>query len=289
MARDEGMAVRNGERLNIQCLMYKCKRDDADKKTRYRYHYHKYIEFLYFIDGERDVFVGDECIRCKKNNLFVIYANEPHDFHTITDNQYYVIKFLPDILRVSEQTTKEFEYIFNFNMGIHSRIIEDTDGKIKTLFEDAYKKFVEDKYSNELFVRSDIIRICAEIVSFWHSIGEIVPISSATGHENLIAIQRVIERTKESNGAFKTHEAAQMCNMSDGHFSRTFKSVMNMSFMQYAKSVKMEEAERLLRCTDETITEIAQVLNYASTSHFIEDFRKEKGVSPKQYKKMTLK
>lgn len=63
-----------------------------------------------------------------------------------------------------------------------------------------------------------------------------------------------------------------------------------MTYMQYAKSLKTEEVERLLKCTD--MTNIVQILNYASASHFsashfIDNFRKEKGVSPKQYKKIT--
>ena len=58
-----------------------------------------------------------------------------------------------------------------------------------------------------------------------------------------------------------------------------------MSFMQYVKSVKISEAERLLKCTEKTITDIAQILSYGSTSHFIEDFKREKGITPKQYRK----
>ena len=287
MIVDEGMAIRNGERLNIQCIMINGEKDKLPKI--HKYHYHKYIEFLYFLEGASNVLVGEEKIFCKKGRLFMVYPNEPHTLEHPEDNVYYVIKFLPDILNATEQTTKEFEYTFNFNMGTHSRVIEDRNGELKRLFDDAYEKFTEDKYSSELFVRSDLIRICAEIVSRWHANGETVPISTITGTENIIAIQKVIEKTKETNGAFKTHEAARMCNMSDGHFSRTFKSIMKMTYMQYAKSVKMDEAERLLKCTDMSITEIAQILNYASTSHFIEDFRKEKGISPKQYKKVFKK
>lgn len=287
MTVDEGIAIRDGERLNIQCIMLECRKNDTDKKIPNKYHYHKYIEFLYVTEGERNVFVGDQCINLKKNCLFIIYANEPHDFNEPTDNKYYVIKFLPEVLRVSEQTTKEFEYVFNFNMSNHSRIISDPDGELKKLFEDSYKRFNEKNYSNEFFVRADLIRICGEILSRWHSMGEMVPISSVTGQENLILIQKVMEYAKKTNGAIKTSLAAKMCNMSDGHFSRIFKSIMATSFMQYVKNIKMEEAERLLKCTDKTITEISQELNYASASHFIEDFRKEKGISPKKYKKIA--
>ena len=79
-----------------------------------------------------------------------------------------------------------------------------------------------------------------------------------------------------------------MCGMSDGHFSRIFKSVTGATFTQYIKSVKIDRAERLLKCSDMSVTEIAQSLEYATTSHFIEDFRKEKGISPKQYRKYAF-
>ena len=52
--------------------------------------------------------------------------------------------------------------------------------------------------------------------------------------------------------------------------------------------IDLEKEERLLKCTDLSVTEIAQSLDYATASHFIEDFKSEKGMSPKQYKKSAL-
>ena len=283
MTVDEGMAIRDGERLNIQCISLKGKKEETH--TKHKYHYHKYIEFLYFIKGSSNILVGEEKVYCKKGELFIVYSHEPHTLEHSEDNQYYVIKFLPELLSTFEQTTKEFEYVFNFNMNTHSRIIKDDNGEIKKLFDDAYEKFENNDYSNEFFVRADLIRICGEIVNRWHKMGEIIPIRSVTGQENLISIQKVIEYTKKTNGDIKTHQAAKLCSISDGHFSRIFKSIMGMSFTKYVKTIKTEEAERLLKCTDKTITEIAQELNYSTASHFIEDFRKQKGITPKQYKK----
>ena len=283
MTIDEGMALRDGERLNVQCILLDCKKSNEDIPNKY--HYHKYIEFLYFTKGSSNIFVGEEEILCKEGELFIVYSNEPHALRHPEDNSYYVIKFLPELISATEQTTKEFEYAFNFNMNTHSRIIKDESGEIKALFDDAYKRFAENNYSNELFVRGNLIRICGEIVSRWHKNGEMIPISRVTGHENLVLIKKTMEYAKETNGALGTHQAAKMCNMSDGHFSRIFRAVSGMPFMQYIKNVKMEEAERLLKCTDKTVTEISLELNYATASHFIEDFRTQKGTTPKQYKR----
>ena len=282
MTYDEGIAVRNGERLNIQCLLQT--NEPKPKLYTKRYHYHKYIEILYFIKGKACVLIGEERVMCHKGDLFIIYSNEPHSFEHLSSDKYIVIKFLPEVLRTADQTLKGFEYLFNFNIGKHSRVIRNARDNIKKLILDAYEEFTEDKYSGELFVRADIIRLCAEIISFWYKNGEINPINMMGGHNRLSAVQKIMEYVNETNGAVTTCDAAAMCNMSQGHFSRTFKSITNMSFIQYVKSVKISEAERLLKCTDETITNIAQILNYGSTSHFIEDFRKEKGITPKQYR-----
>ena len=283
---DEGMALRDGERLNIQCILIDGVK--SEENVSHKYHYHKYIEFLYFIKGSSYIFVGEERILCKQGELFIVYSNEPHALEHPEDNSYYVIKFLPELISATEQTTKEFEYAFNFNLNTHSRIVSDESGEIKALFDDAYKRFADNNYSNELFVRGDVIRICGETVNRWYKNGEMIPISRVTGHENLVLIKKVMEYAKETNGGVGTHQAAKMCNMSDGHFSRIFRSVSGMTFMQYIKNVKMEEAERLLKCTDKTVTEISLELNYATTSHFIEDFRTQKGITPKQYKKECI-
>ncbi len=283
MTYDEGIAVRNGERLNIQCLF--TKNDPKPKSSVKHYHYHKYIELLYFLKGSANILIGEETVLCKKGDLFIIYSNEPHVIDHLSDDEYIVIKFLPEILHTADQTLRGFEYLFNFNVGKHSRVIRNIGDNIKTPILDAYRQFSGGSYSGELFVRADIIRICAEIVNFWYSNGEISPINVSDGQDNLAAVQKVMEYTGKTCGAITTCTAADMCNMSRGHFSRTFKSITNMSFMQYVKSVKISEAERLLKCTEKTITDIAQILSYGSTSHFIEDFKREKGITPKQYRK----
>jgi AraC-like DNA-binding protein len=59
---------------------------------------------------------------------------------------------------------------------------------------------------------------------------------------------------------------------------------MNMSFSEYTRGLKTREAQRLLKCTDKSVTEIAQMLDYATSSHFIKDFKKEKNMSPGKYR-----
>lgn len=286
MIHNEGIATKNGENLNIQCLLMRL-RNSYENMEKY-FHYHEYMELIYVLSGSITAYIDDKSYKISKDELFMVYPNEPHTYASDTENEYIVIKFFPDILHSREQSVNEFEYIFNLSAhnNRHTRIISGT-GEIKELLENSLSVFRENSYTSELYVRSYIIRVCAKILDFWKDNGEIIPIKDTVTEDNIMIIKKLAEYIKENTNV-KTHEAAKKCGMSDGHFSRIFRTVMGTNFTRYVKSVKIDRAERLLKCSDMSVTEIAQYLDYATASHFIEDFRREKGMSPKRYRKYAL-
>ena len=284
---DEGIAKRNGENLNIQCLIMNLSKS-GDKES-ISYHYHKYVELIYVLSGSMVAYIGDKSYTVCTDGLIIVYPNEPHSYRMLETCKYIVIKFFTDILRTSEQSLNEFEYIFNLSAdNMHTRLFPDAR-KVKYYLSDSLEKFDENTYTSELYIRSDIIRVCAFILDMWKKNNEIVPIENTITRNNLDIIKHITEYAKSVNGTIKTHEAAALANMSDGHFSRIFKSAVGMTFSQYVKNIKCIQAERLLKCTDMSITEIAQELGYATASHFIEDFKRDKQLSPKRYRAESYK
>lgn len=284
---DEGIAKRNGENLNIECLLMSVSKNSA--KRNIIYHYHKYMELIYMLEGSMYAYIGDKTFTVNTDCLIMVYPNEPHEYSMIEDSRYIVIKFFTDILKTPEQSFHEFEYIFNLNAdNMRTRLFPDARS-IKGSLEDSLLKFTEDGYTSELYIRSNILRVCAYILDMWKDNDEIVPIEKTITRSNLEIIKSITEYAKSVNGTLKTHEAATLANMSDGHFSRIFKSAIGMTFSQYVKNIKCIQAERLLKCTDMSVTQIAQELGYATTSHFIEDFKKEKQLSPKRYRSEASK
>lgn len=285
MIIDEGLAKRNGENLNIQCLLME--RKSSISKNEISYHYHEYVELIYVLEGKMRGLISNDVFKLNKEDIFVIYPGEPHNFIADEKCEYIVVKFLPDIIFSRESSANEFEYIFNLNGNNknQTRIISGIT-VANQLIIDALEAFEQNDYTSELRVRSDMLRVCAEILEYWKKNDEIISIKSNINRDSIRQIRNVMEYVKESNGFIKTNEAAKICGMSDGHFSRIFKSATGMTFGEYVKLYKMTYAERVLQCTDVSVTSIAQELNYATTSHFIEDFKKRKGISPKQYRKI---
>lgn len=279
--KHEGITTRDGENLNIECLLLE--RDIT--RPIPEFHYHQYIELIYVLEGTLSVFTDNKRFDLQKDSLLVIYPNELHAFKAYGENKYIAIKFLSDILRTREQSTNELEYLLNLNKynNRHTRIIPGNKD-LRRLMEDSMKMYDCNTYTSELYIRSNIICVCAQILDFWKQNNELTMVKTASESSNIQIIKSIISRIPE-NTAIRTHEAAAICKMSDGHFSRLFKSLTGTTFTQYVKSVKIGIADRLLKSSDMSITEIAHSLNYATSSHFIEDFRKEKGISPKQYRK----
>lgn len=282
MSIDEGVVMKNGECLSAQCLLEK-------RSTQYvvEYHYHRYMEFIYMLEGNLCAHIGDKTYTLNPGDFFLVYPNEPHTYTNEGAVKYIVIKFFTDILHTREPSMNEFEYVFNLNIfnNRHSRIIEQCK-PIGKLMHHSYDMFANGGYTSELYIRADILCICANVLEYWKSKGEISSVENNISTENVKIIRELIEYVKKNN-FIKTCVAAKKCGMSEGYFTRVFKSLTGITFTKYVKILKMEQADRLLKCTGMPITDIAMELSYATASSFIEDFKKEKGVSPKKYRKFA--
>lgn len=284
MITDEGMAERNGERLAIQYLLQTIGAPSEKNIAPTNYHFHKYIEFLFVTSGEVNAYIGDREYSVKTGEMIIVFPNEPHTFLCTSGKcDDIVVKLLPDILVSKENTVMEFEYFMNMKNPEHNRIIKVSE-EMNELFRSALESYRTERYASELMVRADTIKLCALILSQWQKDGEITMLYGGAKKTGIELVKRLMELTEEKNGCIKTHEAAKFCNFSDGYFIRFFRSVMNMNFTEYTRSVKTKEAERLLKCTDKSITEIAQILDYATVSHFIKEFKKVKNMSPGRYR-----
>lgn len=81
---------------------------------------------------------------------------------------------------------------------------------------------------------------------------------------------------------------ADYLNIHPSYLSKIFKLITGENFTDYVRSIKMGEAERLLRTTKMKVYEISELLKYNDSGYFIKLFRKEYGVSPNEYRQLQL-
>lgn len=71
-------------------------------------------------------------------------------------------------------------------------------------------------------------------------------------------------------------------------FSLSFKQYTGMNFVNYLKMIRIKEAKRLLKETDEKIIDISRKVGYENEKHFMKTFKSICGVSPSEYRRNVI-
>ena len=79
-------------------------------------------------------------------------------------------------------------------------------------------------------------------------------------------------------------EIAKSVNLSLAHLRYLFKTETGMSPAQYLRSLRMQEAGRLLKTTFLSVKEVMHRIGVRDESHFTRDFKKIYGMTPAQYR-----
>ena len=87
------------------------------------------------------------------------------------------------------------------------------------------------------------------------------------------------------NEDINIEEYALSRNMSVSYFLKKFKEVTTKSPMQYILGIRISNAVSLLESTDYNVTEISTIIGYDNPLYFSRIFKKQKGVSPSDYRK----
>lgn len=79
---------------------------------------------------------------------------------------------------------------------------------------------------------------------------------------------------------------AQIQKISPNYLSAVFKSETGVRLTEYITNVKMQEAARRIRTTEDNISDIAANLGYEGANYFSKLFKKQYGVSPSEYRSL---
>lgn len=76
---------------------------------------------------------------------------------------------------------------------------------------------------------------------------------------------------------------AKEAGMNERKMQKCFKQIFGESIYQYALSIKMKEAQKLLETKKYSVSEVGYNIGYSNLSHFTEKFKKHFGINPKAF------
>lgn len=77
---------------------------------------------------------------------------------------------------------------------------------------------------------------------------------------------------------------SEQLHLNPAYLSMLFKQITGHAFKEYLNQVRVEEAKRLLMDTDYSIIDIAVACGFTNQSYFTKVFKKETGMTPKQFR-----
>jgi len=101
----------------------------------------------------------------------------------------------------------------------------------------------------------------------------------------MIAIDTYLKKRKGS--VVSVTELAKALHVSTKQITRIVKKHRNMTAKEYMLAIKLDEARFALANTDSSVTKLSETLGFSSVYYFDQFFKKQAGVTPTEYRKMS--
>ena len=241
--------------------------DTEYTQAKVDWHYHEHAYFTFILAGK--VLEGNkkETYHCTAGSLLFHHWQDPHynikppgftrGFHIELDTKW----FLAHDLNV-ESLTGSFT--------IHHP-------QIKLCMYDIVKESKNMDIGSERNIDFLLLRIFSAL-----SRGRLMESSGKPQWVNKIQ-ELVNENTSDS---LSLKHLARLTDIHPVHLSRDFHKYFDCNLGEYTRKKKIEKAISLLMDPKKNLLDIAYECGFADQSHFIRNFKKEKGLSPLAYRKL---
>lgn len=260
----------------------------------YPWHFHSQYEMIYVKEGYGLCFVGDCIQRYSAGDLILFGPNLPHYMRS------------DDLFHSAESTKRVQGTIIQFEQNLMQHSLNHYPQFLQL------KLFLEESKRGLLFPRKSIGGICQKISGFPHLRGfrqiivllEILHELANTSQKTTLAsphyyevfpsmgdkrIDKIISFINSNyTRNLRLDEVAEMASMNSTAFCRYFKEAVGKTFLQYVVDMRIGYACKLLILADMDISQIAVECGFESISHFNRTFKMLIGMTPTQYKNLSL-
>ncbi|MBD2054749.1 helix-turn-helix transcriptional regulator [Oculatella sp. FACHB-28] len=157
------------------------------------------------------------------------------------------------------------------------------DRQLQSIFQFIQTEIQQTKWGNQLYLDSLTNLLAIHLLRNYAS----RPLALRSPEEGLskFRLNRVLEYINAHLVQdIQLADLAQAANLSQCYFASCFKQSLGIAPWQYVVEQRIERAKKLLKQSNDLITDIALQCGFNSQSHFTQQFRKHTGVTPKTYR-----
>lgn len=253
-------------------------------------HKHNFFELVYIVSGTGNQCINQNSFQYHAGHMFLITPDDCHSFDIETKTEFFFLRFNDIYLKsrgLLAENIKRLEYILhNANHKPGCILRNQVDKKlVNPIVEAILREFAtKDLYNKELvqqLVNTMIIIVARNIAKY-------LPEQIDPGtEEKAMGILQYIQSNIYHPERLKAEKMSSHFNISEAYFGRYFKKHTNETVQQYITNYKTKLIEHRLQFSDKRLNEIAVEFGFTDESHFNKFFRKQKGSSPKAYRKLV--
>lgn len=249
-------------------------------------HYHNYYEIYFLLSGKRGMFIKDTHYEVVTGG--VLFVNK-FDLHKTVNTDvapheriglYFSDHFIEQFHGTAVHETLE-ELFQQKNRMLQLNIQQHT--VVENMMRQMYHEYIRPQTMHELYLEGILVQLLVLLLRIRNQ----SPIPRHHQNDTTTKILDVIEYcNRHYDQSLTLADAAGQCYMSPFHFSRLFKKVTGFTFIEYMNTLRVKEAQILIRDTDMKIIEISEQVGFASLTHFGRIFKQVTQLSPTQYKRI---
>ncbi|MCY8027840.1 AraC family transcriptional regulator [Bacillus sonorensis] len=249
-------------------------------------HGHEGYELYYLLNGERTYFINQHVYTAEKGSMIII---NPHDLHRTSSSEVQEFErilinfshdFIKPLLACSRYPLLPFPAHTNF---ISYPLREQT--AVEQLLLEMKKECSLKKEGYEDVVRALLFQLLFNIYRALKNGGQTEVKQLHPMNEKISEIASYIH--DHYHETITLNGLAERFYISPSYLSRVFKKVTGFHLHEYLRHIRIREAKKYLRDTDEKILNIAGQAGFKHISHFNKVFKDIVGIPPLQYRKKS--
>lgn len=252
-------------------------------------HWHDHMELIYMVEGEAVFDIGNQSFAASAGDILFVNGGQLHSGYSIHNQgvDYYAIVYNPSLLFGSALDTHQAQTLGPFLNGDHflPNQVQKTDlhyAETKQWILNTIDEFKHKAFAYEVNIKA-YLQLMLVLFSRQNSPEVVNTLKNLRQAEMLKPIFTYIE-TDFSN-KITLDQAAKLVNLSTHHFCKSFKRATGRTFIEYLHIVRINEAERLLKKTELSITRIAEQVGFCNINYFDKVFKKVKKYQPSNARK----
>ena len=260
-------------------------------------HTHDYTQIWYIMKGCCDHWIGNSSHRLTKGDIFVLPPFVVHEIKVPANEEVNIIgcefshKFINENLPLGgceKSSLFDFAYLEPFLVSTeHVRPRLHLTGKsqagVEMLMSEMLQEYTEESKYYELSIKADLLKLLSIVAREYEK---------SSNAENTELFDRYRENVASAiryvnenyTGKLNIEDICRMAMMSYSYFSHIFKQITGRTFIEYVNNLRICKAMEILECSNTAISDICFEVGFNDITHFNRIFKKEMGLSPRQYR-----